>query len=76
MAMQGSVLSSDVIELSSEAVHNDQYTLSCRVRRQLYSADNKTVEPFHHDPGLKAKVSELSLTHDNGWTFYCVTLRC
>lgn len=56
--MQGSILSSDMIELSSEAVHNDQFALSCRVRRQLHPADNKTVEPFHHDLGLKAKVSE------------------
>lgn len=60
--MQGSILSSDMIELSSEAVHNDQFTLSCRVRRQLYPVDNKAVEPLHHDLGLKAKVSELSLS--------------
>lgn len=60
--MQGSILSSDMIEHSSEAVHNDQFTLSCRVRRQLYPVDNKAVESLHHDLGLKAKVSELSLS--------------
>jgi hypothetical protein len=58
--MQGYILSSDVIELSSEAVHTDQFALSCSFRRQLYPVDNKQVEPFHHELGLKAKVSELS----------------